>query len=260
MRILITNDDGINAPGLKTLQKIAETLAGAAGEVWTVAPSTERSGVAHAISLSSPVLISQLGPRYFSVDGYPADCVLAGLHHILKGSPPDIILSGVNRGNNSAENALYSGTLGAAIEGALQGVPSFALSQYLGPNNVNINDPFEASAAYGAEVVQAILSANPPASQEYQLFYNINFPPCPAEWVKGRKLATQGFRRGSNFSTEPYTAANRRNFLFIKGGDQQVATAPESDAAANLENYISITPMRADFTDHKALDALKAIE
>jgi len=150
--------------------------------------------------------------------------------------------------------------LGAAIEGALQGVPSFALSQYLGPNNVNINDPFEASAAYGAEVVQAILSANPPASQEYQLFYNINFPPCPAEWVKGRKLATQGFRRGSNFSTEPYTAANRRNFLFIKGGDQQVATAPESDAAANLENYISITPMRADFTDHKALDALKAIE
>ena len=171
MRILITNDDGINAPGLKTLQKIAETLAGAAGEVWTVAPSTERSGVAHAISLSSPVLISQLGPRSFSIDGYPADCVLAGLHHILKGSPPDIILSGVNRGNNSAENALYSGTLGAAIEGALQGVPSFALSQYLGPNNVNINDPFEASAAYGAEVVQAILSANPPASQEYQLFY-----------------------------------------------------------------------------------------
>ena len=196
MQILITNDDGINAPGLKTLQKIAETLAGAAGEVWTVAPSTERSGVAHAISLSSPVLISQLGPRSFSIDGYPADCVLAGLHHILKGSPPDIILSGVNRGNNSAENALYSGTLGAAIEGALQGVPSFALSQYLGPNNVNINDPFEASAAYGAEVVQAILSANPPASQEYQLFYNINFPPCPAEWVKGRKLAMQGFRRG----------------------------------------------------------------
>ena len=122
MRILITNDDGINAPGLKTLRKIAETLAGAAGDVWTVAPSTERSGVAHAISLSSPVLISQLGPRSFSIDGYPADCVLAGLHHILKGSPPDIILSGVNRGNNSAENALYSGTLGAAIEGALQGV------------------------------------------------------------------------------------------------------------------------------------------
>ena len=148
MRILITNDDGINAPGLKTLQKIAETLAGAAGEMWTVAPSTERSGVAHAISLSSPVLISQLGPRSFSIDGYPADCVLAGLHHILKGSPPDIVLSGVNRGNNSAENALYSGTLGAAIEGALQGVPSFALSQYLGPNNVNINDPFEASATY----------------------------------------------------------------------------------------------------------------
>jgi 5'-nucleotidase len=116
MRILITNDDGINAPGLKALEQIAHELAGEAGEVWIIAPSQERSGVAHCISYTSPMLINKISERRYSVDGYPADCVLAGLYHIIP-ERPDVILSGVNRGNNSAENVLYSGTIGAALEG-----------------------------------------------------------------------------------------------------------------------------------------------
>ena len=160
MRILITNDDGINAPGLHTLEKIAATLAGPDGEVWTVAPAFEQSGVGHCISYTHPTMISHFGPRRFAIEGSPADCVLAGIHHVLP-QKPDLILSGVNRGNNSAENALYSGTLGAAMEGALQGVRSLALSQYFGPKNVEIADPFEASAIHLAPLITRLLDTAP---------------------------------------------------------------------------------------------------
>ncbi|MCJ8336644.1 MAG: stationary phase survival protein SurE, partial [Epibacterium sp.] len=133
MRILVTNDDGINATGLTVLEHIATELAGSNGEVWTVAPAFEQSGVGHCISYANPSLISELGPRRFAVEGSPADCVLAGLHVILGDRSPDLVLSGVNRGNNSAENAMYSGTLGGAMEAALQDLPAMALSQYFGP-------------------------------------------------------------------------------------------------------------------------------
>ena len=132
MRILLTNDDGINAPGLKSLEKIAWDLAGAKGEVWVVAPAFEQSGVGHCISYTHPMMVQKMGKQRYAAEGSPADCVLAALHDILP-ERPDLVLSGVNRGNNSAENALYSGTLGGAMEAALQGLPAVALSQYLWP-------------------------------------------------------------------------------------------------------------------------------
>jgi 5'-nucleotidase len=144
MRILITNDDGINAPGLKILTKIALQLTDK-DNVVTVAPSSERSGVGHCISYTSPMMITEIEQNRFSVDGYPADCVLAGIYHVFDGKKPDLVLSGVNKGNNSAENVLYSGTIGAALEGALQGIKSIALSQYYGPQNLNLKNPFETS-------------------------------------------------------------------------------------------------------------------
>jgi len=133
MRILITNDDGIQAPGLEVLLDIAGQLATPEDELWTVAPAYEQSGVGHCISYTMPMRCAKLGERRFAVEGTPADCVLVGVHEVMKDGAPDLILSGVNRGNNSAENALYSGTLGAAMEGALQGIPSIALSQFYGP-------------------------------------------------------------------------------------------------------------------------------
>lgn len=260
MRILVTNDDGINAPGLKVLERIAAEVAGPDGEVWVVAPAFEQSGVAHCISYTHPTMIAKMGERRFAAEGSPADCVMAGVHDVMKDTPPDLILSGVNRGNNSAENALYSGTLGAAIEGALQGIPSIAMSQYLGPANYTAEDPFEASAQFGADVVRKILDAAPANENAYQLFYNVNVPPVLAADVKGIRVATQGRRPGTNFSVEPHNAPSGRRFLWAKGGNQQVATAPGSDAALNLEGYITVTPMRADFTAHDVLDALKGIE
>ncbi len=260
MRILITNDDGISAPGLKTLAAIAEELAGPDGEVWTVAPAFEQSGVAHCISYTHPTLIAKLGDRRFAAEGSPADCVIAGVHDVMKDSPPDLVLSGVNRGNNSAENALYSGTLGGAMEAALQGLPAFALSQYLGPRNFTIENPFEAAAAHGARIVRQILNANIQDVSDYRLFYNINFPPVPAAEVLGVRSVVQGFRRGTSFRAEPHMSPGGKRFLWIRGGDQQVRTDPDTDAAANLDGYVSVTPMRADLTAHDAIEALRALE
>ncbi len=260
MRILITNDDGINAPGLKVLTAIAEDLAGPNGEVWTVAPAFEQSGVAHCISYTHPMMIAQMGERRFAAEGSPADCVMAGLHDVMKETPPDLVLSGVNRGNNSAENALYSGTLGGAMEAALQGLPALALSQYYGPRNLNLDNPFEAAAKHGAALIRKVLDATPHNGEDYRLFYNVNFPPVPADEVRGTRISPQGFRRGTHFGVEPHSSPSGRRFLWIKGGNQQVSTEPGTDAAVNLDGYISVTPMRADLTAHDALEALKVIE
>lgn len=256
MRILVTNDDGINAPGLAILEQIAAQVAGPGGEIWVVAPAFEQSGVGHCISYTHPTLIAQMGPKRFAAEGSPADCVLAGLHEVMADTPPDLILSGVNRGNNAAENTLYSGTIGAALEGALQGYKSIALSQYIGPDNREA--PFDCAAAHGAETVTALLNAWPQeaAETDYDLFFNVNFPPCAPEQVQGRKLARQGRRPGVTFSVERVAAPSGRRFLWAKGGAQNVASAPGTDAHVNLEGYISITPMRADLTDHQALGAL----
>ncbi|MEO9782546.1 MAG: 5'/3'-nucleotidase SurE [Sedimentitalea sp.] len=260
MRILITNDDGINAPGLEILSAIAAKLAGPEGEVWTVAPAFEQSGVAHCISYTHPMMIAQMGERSFAAEGSPADCVMAGLHEVMKDAPPDLVLSGVNRGNNSAENALYSGTLGGAMEAALQGLPAIAMSQYYGPRNVSIDNPFEAAAVHGADVVRKILATNPDNGDDYRLFFNVNFPPVPASEVLGTRVTAQGYRRGTHFGVEPHNSPSGRRFLWIKGGNQQIRTEPGTDAHANLDGYISVTPMRADLTAHDALSAMKAIE
>lgn len=258
MRILITNDDGINAPGLKVLEAIAADIAGPAGEVWTVAPAFEQSGVGHCISYVHPTMIAELGPRRFAAEGSPADCVLAGLYDVLADTPPDLVLSGVNRGNNAAENVLYSGTIGGAMEAALQGLPAIALSQYYGPGNVTLDDSFDAAARHGASVIRQLLANGHWDQTDYRVFYNVNFPPLPASDVRGTRVTAQGYRRGTSFSVEPHLAPNGRRFLWIKGGRQDVATEPGTDAHANLDGYISVTPMRADLTAHDRLDALRA--
>ncbi|MEO1641029.1 MAG: 5'/3'-nucleotidase SurE [Pseudomonadota bacterium] len=257
MRILITNDDGINAPGLAILTAIATEIAGKDGEVWTVAPAFEQSGVGHCISYTHPTMIAELEERRFAAEGSPADCVIAGLYHVMKDSPPDLILSGVNRGNNAAENTLYSGTIGACIEGALQGIRSIALSQFYGPGNAELENQFEAAAEHGASVVRALLQEQLWDSADYQLFYNVNFPPIPAAEVKGMAATTQGFRLNTRFRAEAQTSPTGRQFLWVRGGPQHEPTAPGTDAAANLDGYISITPMRADLTDYDMVASLE---
>ena len=257
MRILITNDDGINAPGLQVLTRIAQDIAGPTGEVWTVAPAFEQSGVGHCISYTHPTIIAELAPRRFAAEGSPADCVIAGLYDVMIDARPDLVLSGVNRGNNAAENTLYSGTIGGAMEAALQGIPAIALSQYFGPANRDLDDPFDAAIQHGADVVRRLMARDLLDDADYRLFYNVNFPPVAGADVKGMRAAAQGFRRGTHFSAEAQTSPSGRRFLWVRGGAQDVATEPGTDAAVNLDGYISVTPMRADLTDRAMLAPLQ---
>ncbi|MEL7105566.1 MAG: 5'/3'-nucleotidase SurE [Pseudomonadota bacterium] len=256
MRILITNDDGIHAPGLAVLEAIAAEVAGPTGEVFVVAPAFEQSGVGHCINYAHPTLLSQTGPNRYSAEGSPADCVLAGLHEVMKDNTPDLVLSGVNRGNNSAENVVYSGTVGGAMEGALQGVRSIALSQFYGPGNVELDDQFEAAAAFGADVVRDLIAHGIWKNHDYGVFYNVNFPPVPAAGVKGQRVVAQGWRQETNFSVAPQQSPSGRMFMWVTGGPQHVATAPGTDVAANVDGYISVTPLTADLTLHGALAPL----
>ncbi len=258
MRILITNDDGINAPGLQVLTEIASAIAGPEGEVWTVAPAFEQSGVGHCISYTHPMLIAELAPRRFAAEGSPADCVLAAIYDVLDGAKPDLVLSGVNRGNNAAENVLYSGTIGGALEAALQGVHAIALSQFMGPQTDDLADPFEAAAQHGTAVVRALLDRGLWTQDDYRLFYNVNFPPIAGADVKGMKVAAQGYRTDTFFGVQPHVSPGGRKFLWITGGPQHLPTAPGTDVAVNLDGYISITPMRADLTAHDTLADLEA--
>lgn len=258
MRIMITNDDGINAPGLEVLTAIAHEIAGPEGEVWTVAPAFEQSGVGHCISYSHPMMIVRLSDRRYAAEGSPADCVLAAIYDVLDGAKPDLVLSGVNRGNNAAENTLYSGTIGGAMEAALQGIPAIALSQFMGRGTDDLDTPFEAATRHGAAVVRQLLDKGIWTQDDYRVFYNVNFPPCSADYVKGVKVAAQGFRRDTAFSCEPHLSPTGRRYLWIKGGPQHTPTLPGTDAAANLDGYISVTPMRADLTAHDLLSRLEA--
>lgn len=257
MRILITNDDGINAPGLAVAEAIAHEIAGPKGEVWVVAPAFEQSGVGHMISYTRPMLIAKMGARRFATEGSPADCVIVGLYEILDGMKPDLVLSGVNRGNNSAENTVYSGTVGAAMEAALQGLRAIALSQYIGPRSRDMDNLFEPAIAHGAAVVRNLLENGLWTEEDYRLFYSVNFPPVLAQEVKGTKVTAQGFRRHTAFGVEPHMSPSGRRFLWIKGGPQHLPTLPGTDAASNLDGYISVTPLRCDLTAHDTLSTLR---
>lgn len=258
MRILITNDDGINAPGLEVLHAIATEVAGPEGEVITVAPAFEQSGVGHCISYVHPTMLIELGPNRFAAEGSPADCVLAGLHHVMKDAPPDLVLSGVNRGNNAGENVLYSGTIGATMEAALQGLPAIALSQFYGPGNNELDNPFEAAAAHGVACVRNIVENGLWEEHDYRVFYNVNFPPCSASEVKGTQVTTQGFRRETKHTVDPHLSPSGRMFMWVRGGAQAVDTGRGTDVTANVEGYISVTPLHADLTAHGIVADLKA--
>src|SRR5581483_10151476 len=157
MRILITNDDGIHAPGLEVCEQIARALS---DEVWIVAPETDQSGVSHSLSLNDPLRLREVGERHFAVKGTPTDCVIMGVRHIMK-EPPDLLLSGVNRGRNCAEDVTYSGTVAGAMEGAVLGIPSFALSQAFAA--ANKHKPYWNTATeFAPNIIKRILDAGMP--------------------------------------------------------------------------------------------------
>jgi 5'-nucleotidase len=248
MRILITNDDGIHAPGLDACEKIARALS---DDVWIVAPETDQSGVAHSLSLNDPLRLREVDDRRYAVKGTPTDCVIMGVRHIMK-KKPDLILSGVNRGRNAAEDVTYSGTVAGAMEGTVLGVPSFALSQAFG--FATRSAPlWETSVRHGPDVIRRVLAVGVPKD----VLVNINFPDCVAGEVAGVAVCAQGKRDQDLLRIEP-RVDGRGNAYYWIAFERQLTAEQRSgtDLAALVEKKIAVTPLRLDLTDEPFMTLL----
>ncbi|MDE2466048.1 MAG: 5'/3'-nucleotidase SurE, partial [Alphaproteobacteria bacterium] len=170
MRILVTNDDGIHAPGLRIAEAIAHALS---DDVWIVAPESEQSGASHSLTLAQPLRLREVGPKQFAISGTPTDCVLMACAEILKGGKPDLVLSGVNRGANLADDVTYSGTIAGAMEGTALGIPSIALSQAFDAE-LGRDVPWQCAARHGPELVHRLLALD--WHQPGHVLLNVNFP------------------------------------------------------------------------------------
>ena len=251
MRILLTNDDGVHAPGLEVLEEIARTLS---DDIWIVAPAEEQSGAGHSLTLTRPLRIRKHGEQHYSVTGTPTDAVMMAVGHLMKDCKPDLILSGVNRGANLAEDVTYSGTVSAAMEGAISGIKSIALSQVYAREGMGDAVPFAAARAWGEKVLRPLIAM--PASP--RLLFNVNFPAIDPDAVKGVRVVRQGFhdidRTRIIEGTDP---RGYRYYWFGLGGSKSV---PEgSDLAAIAEGYVTVTPLHYDLTQDSALAATAAL-
>jgi len=248
MRILLTNDDGIHAPGLEVLERIAARFS---DDVWICAPGEEQSGAGHSLTLSRPVRLRQHDARRFSVSGTPTDSVMMALREVMP-DKPDLILSGVNRGANLGDDVTYSGTVSAAIEGALAGIRSISLSQVYAQEGMGDTVPFAAAEAWGERVIRPLLDA--PFAE--RTLVNVNFPALPPQDVQGIRVVRQGFHdyaRGSVVEgTDP------RGYRYFWFGLHGIEHTPghATDLEAIQDGYVSVTPLQLDLTHAASIAAL----
>ena len=252
LRILITNDDGINSPGLKVAEAVAEKIS---SDIWVVAPETDQSGTAHSLTLHEPIRLHRISPKRFAVRGTPTDCVIIALTQILKDQkPPDLLISGVNRGTNIGEDVTYSGTLAAAMEGMLSNVPSVALSQgYNGANAVKWSTAEEHASGLLLKLIKAGWPKN--------VFINMNFPDVEADDVSDIVVTKQGRRDFANVITDERMDTRNVPYYWIGFRRQigEIDFGPETDLAVIWQGGISITPMQVDLTDKDTKQALAEI-
>ena len=248
MRILLTNDDGIHAPGLQVLERIASRLS---DDIWICAPDEEQSGAGHSLTLTRPVRLKQNDARRFSVTGTPTDAVTMALKKVMP-DKPDLILSGVNRGANLGDDVTYSGTVSAAFEGALAGVRAIALSQVYTKEGLGANVPFDAAEHWGEQVLRPLLDT-PFADRT---LVNVNFPPVGTEGVKGIRVVRQGFHDYARGSV--VEGLDPRGFPYFWFGLHGIEHTPghQTDLEAIADGYISVTPLQLDLTHEASLAAL----
>ena len=247
-RILVCNDDGIDSPGLKVLERVAKSLS---PDVWVVAPQTEQSAVSHSLTLSVPLRIRRLSRRRFAVEGTPTDCVVMALTRVITGKRPTLLLAGVNRGANLGEDVTYSGTIAAAMEGTLLGVPSIALSQVF-----RFPEPVKWATAehHAPDLMRKLLRAGWPQS----VLISINFPNLVATEVNGVEVASQGRRNISDLRTDERVDVRGVPYYWIGFRGHFGAPRPGSDLAAIAAGNISVTPLQIDLTHGAARRALRA--
>ncbi|HUB96752.1 MAG TPA: 5'/3'-nucleotidase SurE [Stellaceae bacterium] len=250
-RILISNDDGIESPGLKLLAKVAKTLS---SDVWVVAPELEQSGASHSLTLYRPLRARRLGPRRFAVDGTPTDCVLLAVNVLLKDKRPGLILSGINAGSNLGEDVTYSGTVAAAMEGTILNVPSIAMSQH-----VVEDEPIRwaTAAAHAAKVIRRLTALPWPRLT----LINVNFPNVPPDKVTGIAATKQGRRKAADNLVRRIDPRGRPYYWIGPMSEEDpgiVETAgPGTDFAAIAKGKVTVTPISLDLTNAAALTVLK---
>jgi len=246
-RILVTNDDGIHAPGLKVLEKIARALS---SDVWVVTPESEHSGASHALTLRRPIQVHKLGPRRFATSGTPTDCVLMAVNHLVSGKRPDLVLSGVNRGANLGEDILYSGTVAAAMEAAMLGIPAIAMSQVRRGDVLH----WKTAERFGPEIVRRL------ASIEWldDLLMNVNFPAVPPEKVTGIEVGSQG-RRVSDVQVVKAKDPFEREVVWVGDFPNDEPEAADSDLGLIARNAIAVTPLHFDLTQARMMRRMNGV-
>src|SRR3982750_964229 len=241
MRILLTNDDGINARGLRLLEAVARKFS---DDVWIVAPTEEQSGAGPSLTLTPPVRLRGAGERRFSGSATPTDAVMLSLAHIMKDSPPDLIMSGINRGANLAEDVTYSGTVSAAMEGALAGVRSIALSQAYSREGMGDTVPFAAAEVWAERVLAPLVDFE----TEARTLINVNFPAMPADDVKGIRVCRQGLRVYGRLRIGQRTAPRGYDYYWFGLGPVVETPGHSTDLEAVADGYVSVSPLHLDLT------------
>jgi 5'-nucleotidase len=249
-RILLTNDDGIHAHGLKSLEKIARELT---DDIWIVAPKEEQSGAGRSLTLHDPLRIRKFNDRRYSVSGTPTDCVLIGIQDIIEGKKPDLVLSGINRGQNIAEDVTFSGTVAGAMQGMQLGVPSVALSQAYGFGK---DDPIEWETAerYGAPILRQLFDLK----WAENVLININFPDRKPDEVTGVEVTRQGHRDQQLLHAQRNVDPRGEDYYWLafKGTLSNPPTGV--DIRAIYEGRISVSPLHMDLTHETTLERLKS--
>lgn len=240
--LLVSNDDGVYSEGIRELTKALQKI----GEVVVVAPDQERSAASHSLTLHRPLRVKRLRPLVYSVDGTPTDCITLGVNEILKKKRPNLIVSGINKGANLGDDVHYSGTVSAALEGGIMGIPSIAISMMPGERY-----HFETAAAFAIRLVRKILAAGMPAG----IILNVNVPNVPKKQIKGYRFTKQGKRDYGDIIAERIDPRGKK-YYWIGGNMAGFMNIAGSDCNAVLENYISITPIRANLTEHEFLESL----
>ena len=247
-RILLTNDDGIDAPGLKVLIRIARQLS---NDIWIVAPEREQSGAGHSLTLTLPLRMRRISSQKFAVLGTPTDCVMMALNKVLDDRPPDLLLSGVNRGANMGEDVTYSGTIAAAMEGTLLNIPSIALSLSFVNRKVLHWPTVEMHAP---DLIRRLVAIGWPKD----VLLNVNFPDVPHHAVRGVEVVPQGRRDFTNLQIDERIDARERPYYWIGFRPTQGAPDRNSDLGATDHGHIAVTTLHMDLTERRALKALKA--
>lgn len=248
MRILVTNDDGIHSHGLKVLEKVAREIS---DDVWVVAPEFDQSGVSHSLSLSDPLRLREISDRHFAVKGTPTDCVIMATRHVLKGQRPDLVLSGINHGQNVAEDVIYSGTVAGAMEGTILGIPSLALSQAYGKSG-RANIKWHCAEHHAAGVVRRIVDQGIPDG----VLLNVNFPDCEPADVQGLAVTAQGKRDKELLAIDERLDGRGNPYFWVGFARKPYEPGNGTDLKALAENRISVTPLRLDLTDEPTMTLL----